>query len=239
MKKVSLKGKNTFLAFQVFGFMKKFSSNFRTFINMYECIQLAIHGEIVFPEWILNLIHFNHFALVINSSINILIYCWRDKKFLHIMLVTCRIRTKDPLPMTAHVRASSGRRIRLREEEHPVGNSFNGSRNVTARHVQIELKPITSEHGSERLLLKPEPEKKEELKICMISYSGKETGLVAGNWIDHHHVPKLDDDVEEEEESCKCSCGYASESPSCCSYPEEVISKSGKMSAATQIPSKD
>ncbi len=31
---------------------------------MYECVQLAVHGQMkAFPDWILNLIHVNHFAL--------------------------------------------------------------------------------------------------------------------------------------------------------------------------------
>jgi hypothetical protein len=203
---------------------------------MYECIQLAIHGEIVFPDWIHNLIHFNHFALVINSSINILIYCWRDKKFLHIMLVTCRIKPKDSLPLTGVTRASSGRRIRIREEENlQTGNGDAGSR---VRHVQIELKPVDVAMTT---ALKPEVDKNgEEIKISMVTFATHPQEHVISRWAEPPTQPQeAASKSEDEEESCKCCCGYNSESPSCCSNPEEVIAKSGKMSAATQVPTKD
>ena len=61
----------------------------RSIINTYECIQLAIHGKLLhWPEWIQTLVHINHFALVVNSSINILIYCAKDEKFRNVMLKT-------------------------------------------------------------------------------------------------------------------------------------------------------
>lgn len=81
---------------------------------MYECIQITLHGKVTsWPSWLENLIHFNHFALVINSSINILIYCWRDKKFLHIMLITCGISSRQQ--STGLHRNRSARPISRRE----------------------------------------------------------------------------------------------------------------------------
>ena len=54
----------------------------RSIINTYECIQLAIYGQLKhWPDWIQTLVHVNHFALVVNSSINILIYCCLSSKF--------------------------------------------------------------------------------------------------------------------------------------------------------------
>ena len=201
---------------------------------MYECINLAIHGEIVFPEWILNLIHFNHFALVINSSTNILIYCWRDKKFLNVMLITCRIRSKDALLTTVLTRAASGRRTRFREDEsnrnlNGNGNSANGT---GPRHVQIELIPAESK----KYQLQPDVEKKEEVRISVIPFQGH--GLEPGTAKSTNQNQNQGHEGEEEE-SCNCCCGYNSESQSCCSNPDEVIAKCGKASAATQIPSAD
>ena len=195
---------------------------------MYECINLAIHGEIIFPGWILNLIHFNHFGLVINSSINILIYCWRDKKFLNIMLITCRIRSKDTLLRT---RASSGRRTRFRDDENNRnlngnGNSGNGT---GPRHVQIELNPIETMKCQPQTL-----ERKEEVQISAIPFPVQQHDVRSGK-----SSSQGNERDGEEDESCNCCCGYNSESQSCCSNPDEVIAKCGKTSAATQIPSSD
>ena len=61
----------------------------RSIINTYECIQLAIYGQLKhWPDWIQTLVHVNHFALVVNSSINILIYCVKDEKFRNVMWKT-------------------------------------------------------------------------------------------------------------------------------------------------------
>ena len=49
--------------------------------------QMAMHGELKhWPNWIETLVHINHFALVVNSSINILIYACKDEKFLNVLL---------------------------------------------------------------------------------------------------------------------------------------------------------
>jgi hypothetical protein len=65
----------------------------RSVINTYECVQMALHGELKnWPDWIQTLVHFNHFALVVNSSINILIYACKDEKFLNVMLVTIHMK---------------------------------------------------------------------------------------------------------------------------------------------------
>ena len=48
---------------------------------------MAMHGELKYwPNWIETLVHINHFALVVNSSINILIYACKDEKFLNVLL---------------------------------------------------------------------------------------------------------------------------------------------------------
>merc|ERR1711963_617288 len=61
----------------------------RSIINTYECIQLATYGQLKhWPDWIQTLVHVNHFALVVNSSINILIYCVKDEKFRNVMWKT-------------------------------------------------------------------------------------------------------------------------------------------------------
>ena len=64
----------------------------RSILNTYECIQFALYGKLQnWPGWIQMLVHVNHFALVVNSSINIFIYCWKDEKFLNVMLETLGI----------------------------------------------------------------------------------------------------------------------------------------------------
>ena len=61
----------------------------RSIINTYECVQFAIYGKLEnWPGWIETLVHVNHFALVVNSSINFLVYCWKDEKFRNVMLET-------------------------------------------------------------------------------------------------------------------------------------------------------
>jgi hypothetical protein len=91
------------------------------------------------------------------------------------------------------------------------------------------LKPAESKK------FQPETEKTEEIRVSLVSYPAKkQEPVVASKWVGQRR-----DEEEEEEESCKCCCGYNSESQSCCSNPEEVILKSGKATAATQIPSTD
>ena len=59
----------------------------RSIINTYECVQLTLHGKLEnWPGWIEILVHINHFALVVNSSVNFLVYCCKDEKFLNVML---------------------------------------------------------------------------------------------------------------------------------------------------------
>ena len=49
----------------------------RSVVNTYECVQFALYGDsYVWPTWIEYLVQCSHLALVINSSSNILIYCW-------------------------------------------------------------------------------------------------------------------------------------------------------------------
>ncbi|CAB4065556.1 unnamed protein product [Lepeophtheirus salmonis] len=57
------------------------------------CFQMALYGKLKdWPNWIKMLVNINHFALVVNSSINILIYCFKDEKFLNVLLQTIGIR---------------------------------------------------------------------------------------------------------------------------------------------------
>ena len=57
-----------------------------------------MHGELKYwPPWIDFLVQVNHLALVVNSSINILIYSCKDDKFLRVLLVTLGIRKKSSL----------------------------------------------------------------------------------------------------------------------------------------------
>ena len=47
----------------------------RSVVNAFEFLQFYKYGEIKeWPNWVDALVHVNHFALVVNSSINILIY---------------------------------------------------------------------------------------------------------------------------------------------------------------------
>ena len=80
-------------------------------------LQLFLYGELRdWPDWIQTLVHINHFALVVNSSINIVIYCWRDEKFLDIMLITMRLR--DPHGSASFSNGGrGGRRCRVVIEE--------------------------------------------------------------------------------------------------------------------------
>ncbi len=65
----------------------------RSFINGYECYQMARYGELKYwPKWVQFLVDVNHCALVVNSSINILIYACKDEKFLRVLLVTIKLR---------------------------------------------------------------------------------------------------------------------------------------------------
>ena len=58
---------------------------------------MAMHGYLKeWPEWIQTLVHINHFALVVNSSINILIYACKDEKFLNVLLESGRQLTPFP-----------------------------------------------------------------------------------------------------------------------------------------------
>ena len=61
----------------------------RSVTNTYEFIQIAKYGSIKYwPSWIQTLVFLNHLALVVNSSINILIYTVKDEKFRNVMLKT-------------------------------------------------------------------------------------------------------------------------------------------------------
>ncbi len=72
-----------------------FCHSIRIFINIYECLQIVKYGKIdVWPNWIQFMVHINHLALVVNSSINLLIYSCKDDKFLRVLLVTVGLRQR-------------------------------------------------------------------------------------------------------------------------------------------------
>jgi len=51
-------------------------------INLYEVFLVAVYGNYKkWPLWCDILTYLSHLLLVINSSMNIVIYCWKDKKF--------------------------------------------------------------------------------------------------------------------------------------------------------------
>merc|ERR1712142_407346 len=59
----------------------------RMVINVFEVFQLALYGDIHnWPEWCIILSIFSNLLLVLNSSVNIMIYGWKDKKFREILL---------------------------------------------------------------------------------------------------------------------------------------------------------
>jgi len=94
----------------------------RSIINTYECIQMAVYGELRYwPDWVQFLVHVNHLALVVNSSINILIYSCKDDKFLRVLLVTLRIR---PASSTSSAGASSHARGRNRRRNRNNNNNL-------------------------------------------------------------------------------------------------------------------
>jgi hypothetical protein len=54
---------------------------------------MAMYGDLKYwPSWVQTLVNINHFALVVNSSINILIYACKDEKFLNVLLITIRYK---------------------------------------------------------------------------------------------------------------------------------------------------
>merc|ERR1712062_503301 len=61
-----------------------FSCNsIRISLNIYEVIHLASYGNLTldWPVWTQILTSSSNFLQVLNSSINIIIYCWKDDKF--------------------------------------------------------------------------------------------------------------------------------------------------------------
>ncbi len=84
----------------------------RSIVNIYECIQMAVYGDLKYwPSWVQTLVNINHFALVVNSSINILIYACKDEKFLNVLLITikykrtesCTLPTAEPVTRVDYV----------------------------------------------------------------------------------------------------------------------------------------
>lgn len=65
-------------------------------LNVYEGVQI-VHSEslISWPQWAENLSYFNHLLLVINSSINILIYTAKDAKFRNTLISIIRCKKRE------------------------------------------------------------------------------------------------------------------------------------------------
>jgi len=69
-------------------FVFAFCNVFRIIINLYEVFHLAIYGDIAknWPKWCSLMSDFSHLLLVLNSSVNIIIYGWKDAKFRELLL---------------------------------------------------------------------------------------------------------------------------------------------------------
>jgi len=67
-------------------------NTFRIIVNLYEVFHLAVHGSVPtateWPAWCSVLINISHLFLVLNSSVNVIIYGWKDNKFREILLQT-------------------------------------------------------------------------------------------------------------------------------------------------------
>ena len=65
-------------------------------LNVFEGAQMIYFGSLVYwPEWANNLTYINHLMLVINSSINILIYAAKDAKFRRTLISILRCKKKE------------------------------------------------------------------------------------------------------------------------------------------------
>ena len=78
---------------------------------------MALYGELKhWPNWIETIVKFNHLALVVNSSINILIYACKDEKFLNVLLgrappSSCSARVQIEITQPTVIRSSSSRNL--------------------------------------------------------------------------------------------------------------------------------
>jgi len=60
----------------------------RLILNVYEGFLVVLHGEVEsnWPLWCEVLTTFSHLLMVVNSSANIVVYCWKDEKFRGVLL---------------------------------------------------------------------------------------------------------------------------------------------------------
>ena len=78
---------------------------------------MALYGELKhWPNWIETIVKFNHLALVVNSSINILIYACKDEKFLNVLLgrappSSCSARVQIEFTQPRVMQSSSSRNL--------------------------------------------------------------------------------------------------------------------------------
>ena len=140
----------------------------RSIINTYECIQLVMHGELKhWPDWIQVLVHGNHFALVFNSSINILIYACKDDKFLDVLLITIHVRpggrsrSRSPDVELTQINTS---------DEHVSGGSL--GRNAIIKIRSQVVKSPTPGHGGTM--------KESEIKLQKGALNGVASSCVNG-----------------------------------------------------------
>ena len=65
-------------------------------LNVFEGVQIIRDQNVMYwPQWAENLSYFNHLLLVINSSINILIYTAKDAKFRNTLISIFRCKKKE------------------------------------------------------------------------------------------------------------------------------------------------
>merc|ERR1719410_2505026 len=84
----------------------------RICINTYEVVHLAYFGDlsVEWPTWAAILSSVSHLFLVLNSSTNIIIYCWKDDKFrlvLFRMLRLYRPMGQSPSPCSTPVQTNT------------------------------------------------------------------------------------------------------------------------------------
>jgi len=84
----------------------------RICINTYEVFHLAYFGDLTleWPTWAKVLTSISHLFLVLNSSTNIIIYCWKDDKFrlvLFRMLKLYRPMEQSPSPCSTPIQGNT------------------------------------------------------------------------------------------------------------------------------------
>lgn len=157
----------------------------RSIINTYECIQLVMYGELKnWPDWIQVLVHGNHFALVFNSSINIMIYACKDDKFLNVLLITI------------HMRPGRGRSRSPDLELNQVNTSDDAGSGSLGRNaivkIRTALKSPTPSHGAKMA---------SEIKLQKGSNGLKTTSSCINGGVNTSLVPSSVDGIHSQDSS--------------------------------------